>query len=133
MGIFHDFRVTVKYSVGSSLGNMETCVNLENTETLKTTRCAATDISGHLKRLGCTCWYSCRGRRLLGKTRFVHHCRTGHFPSSGSGEKLMFNSDIMCTQGGHAAVKFHMIDSLLKFIFSNPNGLFKCYSIHPQR
>ena len=29
--------------------------------------------------------------------------------------------------------KSHEIDSLLKFIFSNPNGLFTCYSMYPQR
>ena len=30
-------------------------------------------------------------------------------------------------------VKSHEMDSLLKFIFSNPNGLFTCSSIYPQK
>ena len=30
-------------------------------------------------------------------------------------------------------VKSHEMDSLLKYIFSNPNGLLTCYSMYPQK
>ena len=30
-------------------------------------------------------------------------------------------------------VKSHEMDPLLKFIFSNPNGLLICYSMYPQK